>query len=58
MLRAPADKRPSSGSGGAQDSVKWIQRAFSLVESVESADTLEISDLKVFSLSSLHIRLL
>ncbi|KAJ3483561.1 hypothetical protein NLI96_g6231 [Meripilus lineatus] len=53
LLRAPADKRSSSGSGGAQDSVRWIQRAFSLVESVESADTLEISDLKNSILRSL-----
>ena len=54
LLRSPTEKRPSVEPGRAQDSVKWIQRAFSLMESVESAETLEITELKVFSLSSLH----
>lgn len=38
---------PPADAKRAQDAVKWIQRAFSLIEKMEDTDTAGVVDLKV-----------
>ncbi len=41
---------PQADAKRAQDAVKWIQRAFTLIEKMEDADTAGVVDLKVRAL--------
>lgn len=47
-MRTSADGEPGAPDAKrAQDAVKWIQKAFALVEKVEDAATPGVSELKV-----------